>query len=274
MDYRLASVTTVSAFLLRTMHAHCMDEAAAGRHVSVQLPLLAAYLAELSLLEYQMLAFRPSLIAAAAFSLAHALLGTPQPRAADFARLTGYAPAAVAGVRVALQQVRHGGGAVQPLVGAWVQSMDPHAAGGVPMHCAATPTPARPAICAMQVHTIVSQAAANKCMYATTLKFAIPQRACVSAIAPLLSVPLFTAPPVAATTPPHAAPAPAPPLVKPAGAHRRLPRAPLAALGDARALPARIVAAAAAAPHVASACAQELRASVMLASREAALISF
>jgi len=59
--------------------------------VDGHLYFLTSYLAEASLLEYGLLAFLPSRVAATAFALAHALLG--RPLAAEALQgLTGYAP--------------------------------------------------------------------------------------------------------------------------------------------------------------------------------------
>jgi hypothetical protein len=95
IDYRIASVATVKTFLRRIMQQLGAAEAARGGCVDGALYFLAAYLAEASLLEYSMLSYLPSRVAAAALSLAHVLLGRALPDAA-LRGLTGYGAADVA----------------------------------------------------------------------------------------------------------------------------------------------------------------------------------
>jgi hypothetical protein len=88
-------VATVKTFLRRTMHQLGASEAVRGGRIDEGLYFLTAYLAEASLLEYSLLSFLPSRVAAAALSLAHTLLGRPLAPGALRA-LTGYGPADVA----------------------------------------------------------------------------------------------------------------------------------------------------------------------------------
>lgn len=91
VDYRIASVTTAKTFLRRVMHDLGAVEASRGSCVDEMLYFLTSYLAEVSLLEYSLLSFLPSRVAATAFALAHTLLG--RPVGADALKaLTGYRP--------------------------------------------------------------------------------------------------------------------------------------------------------------------------------------
>lgn len=93
IDYRLASVTTTKTFLRRLMFEICsLGNPNAAPPLDDKLYFLTSYLAEASLLEYGLLAFLPSRVAAASFALAHVLLARPLSEEA-LTRLTGYCPA-------------------------------------------------------------------------------------------------------------------------------------------------------------------------------------
>ncbi|KAI8476020.1 MAG: hypothetical protein J3K34DRAFT_477235 [Monoraphidium minutum] len=94
VDYRLASIVTPKAFLRVAFHRLAASEAARGSKVAEDLYFTTAYIAECALLEYGLLAFRPSEVAAAALALAHALLG--RSPAGGLARWAGYGAEAVA----------------------------------------------------------------------------------------------------------------------------------------------------------------------------------
>lgn len=77
LDYRLAAIVTVKAFkgcLMQQLHSSKAAAAMSRRQLD-QLYCMTSYLTEVSLLEYRLLPFKPSQVAAAAFVYAHVLLG-------------------------------------------------------------------------------------------------------------------------------------------------------------------------------------------------------
>lgn len=77
LDFRLAAIVTVKSFKAWLMQQlHCSKVAAAmSRRQLDQLYCMTSYLTEVSLLEYRLLPYKPSQVAAAAFVYAHVLLG-------------------------------------------------------------------------------------------------------------------------------------------------------------------------------------------------------
>lgn len=79
LDYRLASVATTKHYkhtILEQMAAASPSKLL-GRQQIQQVYNMMSYLTEVSLLEYQLLPYPPSQLAAAAYTLAHVLLGVP-----------------------------------------------------------------------------------------------------------------------------------------------------------------------------------------------------
>eukprot|EP00878_Enallax_costatus_P008435 GHUV01008816.1.p1 GENE.GHUV01008816.1~~GHUV01008816.1.p1 ORF type:complete len:312 (+),score=60.61 GHUV01008816.1:343-1278(+) len=78
LEYRLASILTTKSFKHRIIQRLWSDEAAVAKlphHKHQQLYSLTSYLTEVSLLEYQLLRWPPSMLAAAAYAVAQILLG-------------------------------------------------------------------------------------------------------------------------------------------------------------------------------------------------------
>lgn len=78
LEYRLASIVTTKSFKHKIIQRLWSDEAAVAKlshQKHQQLYSLTSYLTEVSLLEYQLLRWRPSMLAAAAYAVAQILLG-------------------------------------------------------------------------------------------------------------------------------------------------------------------------------------------------------
>eukprot|EP00877_Chromochloris_zofingiensis_P010442 jgi/Chrzof1/5651/Cz16g10080.t1 len=84
LDYRISSIPTTKMFL------HCiMHRLGQLSQIDSHIYFLSAYLAELTLLEYQLLPTLPSKLAAAAYTFSHVLLGKPLDQGILF-DITGY----------------------------------------------------------------------------------------------------------------------------------------------------------------------------------------
>lgn len=78
LDYRLASIITPKAFKHKFLQRLWTDAGAVGKRSDrqhQQLYSMTSYLTEVSLLEYQLLRWPPSMLAAASYALAQLLLG-------------------------------------------------------------------------------------------------------------------------------------------------------------------------------------------------------
>lgn len=80
IDYRLASIVTTKAFkhrIIQRLWSDARTVTQLSERQQQQLYSLTSYLTEVSLLEYQLLQWPPSMLASAAYALAQLLLGFP-----------------------------------------------------------------------------------------------------------------------------------------------------------------------------------------------------